>query len=57
MIEKGWLEESRVLDGSLFHNCARVKEFSDNDPKIKSLKRNWHKIENNNGDFEFKLSN
>ena len=22
MIEKGWLEESRDLDGSLVHNCA-----------------------------------
>ncbi len=57
MIEKGWLEESRVLDGSLFHDCARVIEFSDNDPKIQYLKDHWHEIENNNGDFRFKLSN
>ena len=57
MIEKGWLEESGVLDGSLFHDCARVKEFSDSDPKIQYLKDHWHEIENNNGDFRFKLSN
>ena len=57
MIEKGWLEESRVLDGSLFHDCARVKEFSDSDPKIQYLKDHWYKIENNNGNFEFNLSN
>ena len=57
MIEKGWLEESGVLNGSLFHDCARVKEFSDSDPKIQYLKDHWHEIENNNGDFRFKLSN
>jgi hypothetical protein len=57
MIEKGWLEESRFLDGSLFHNCARVIEFSDSDPKIQYLKDHWHEIENNNGNFEFNLSN
>ena len=28
-IEEGWLDESRILNGSLFHNCARVKEFQD----------------------------
>ena len=44
-IEEGWLDESRILNGSLFHNCARVKEFQDNDPKIQYLKDNWFKIE------------
>ena len=56
MIEKGWLEESRILDGSLFHNCARVREFKNSDPKIQYLKDNWFKILKQNGNYRFNLS-
>jgi len=56
-IEEGWLDESRILNGSLFHNCARVKEFQDNDPKIQYLKDNWFKIEKHNGTYKFNTSN
>mgnify|MGYP003321967165 FL=1 len=55
-IEEGWLDESRILNGSLFHNCARVKEFQDNDPKIQYLKDNWFKIEKHNGTYKFNTS-
>ena len=55
-IEEGWLDESRILNGSLFHNCARVKEFQDNDPKIQYLKDNWFKIEKHNGAYRFNTS-
>ncbi len=41
----------------MFHDCARVKEFSDSDPKIQYLKDHWYKIENNDGNFEFNLTN
>ena len=55
-IEEGWLDESRILNGSLFHNCARVEEFQDNDCKIQYLKDNWFKIEKHNGTYRFNTS-
>ena len=38
MIELGWLDESRILDGSLFHDCASVREFNNSNPKIQLIK-------------------
>ena len=56
MVERGWLRESRILDGSIFRNCASVKEFRNSDPKIQFAKNNWHHIEEKNGVFQFKES-
>ena len=31
MIERGWLKESEILDGSFFHNCiAYISRFNNN---------------------------
>ncbi|MDC0234144.1 hypothetical protein OAK28_01840, partial [Acidimicrobiia bacterium] len=27
MVERGWLDESKIIDGSLFHNCVRVDDL------------------------------
>lgn len=54
MIEKGWLDEKRILDGSFFYKCDRVKKFKNKDPKIKFLKDNWFKIIEENGIYKFK---
>jgi hypothetical protein len=57
MIHKGWLDESRILDGSFFNNCARVKEFKNSDPKVKYIKKHWHEIiKHRNGNYMFNLS-
>jgi hypothetical protein len=44
MVEKGWLDESRVLDGSFYHNCARNKDISDSDELLGLVKANWSNI-------------
>ena len=56
MVELGWLDEMRILDSSLFHDCSRIKEFKDNDPKIQFVKNHWNEIEEKNGIFQFKES-
>lgn len=44
MIEKGWLAESRILDGSFYHNCARNEELTDSNEFLAVAKINWSKI-------------
>jgi|TARA_B110000259_G_scaffold8204_1_gene8954 hypothetical protein len=56
MIHKGWLDEGRILDGSFFNNCARVKEFKNSDPKVKYIKKHWHEIRKLRGVYRFNLS-
>lgn len=55
MIQKGWLDESRILNGSFFHKCARVEEFKNSNPHVQYIKKNWHKIEKVNGAYTFNL--
>lgn len=54
LVERGYLDEQIILDGSLFHDCKRELEFSKNDPEIIFAKNNWHKIEAINGKYQFK---
>ena len=56
MIERGLLDESTILDGSLFHNCARTKVFRNDDTKVQFIKKHWHEIEKKDGLFQFKIS-
>ena len=50
MVERGWLDESKIIDGSLFHNCARVNEFQHSDPRIQFIKNMWYSVEEKNRD-------
>jgi len=54
MIEHSMVTEESILDGSLFHNCARELEFDHTSPEIQRIKNSWHLIENNRGAFQFK---
>jgi len=54
MIEQGMVNEESILDGSLFHNCARELEFDYNSPDIKHIKNTWHLIERNGDIYQFK---
>lgn len=54
MVKHGMLTEESILDGSLFHNCARELEFDHNSPEIQHIKKSWYLIEQNEGGFQFK---
>ena len=54
MIEHGMVTEESILDGSLFHNCARELEFDHNSPKIQHIKNSWHLIEQSGNIYQFK---
>ena len=54
MIEHDMITEESILDGSLFHNCARELEFDHNSPEIQHIKNSWYLIEQNDGVFQFK---
>ena len=54
MVEHDMITEESILDGSLFHNCARELEFDHNSPEIQHIKNSWYLIEQNNGVFQFK---
>ena len=54
MIEHGMITEESILNGSLFHKCARELEFDHTSEEIQRVKNSWYLIENNNGTFRFK---
>ena len=53
MIEKGWLDESRLLDGSFYHNCARNSELTDSNELLAIAKANWSNIVLSNNGYNF----
>ena len=57
MVELGWVEESHILNGSLFHDdCSLAQQFSNDNPEIKYIKDNWFKIEIQDGNYKFNPS-
>ena len=53
MIEKGWLDESRLLDGSFYHNCARNSELTESNELLAIAKANWSNIVLSNNGYNF----
>ena len=53
MIERNWIDESIVLDGSLFHNCETENLYTDSNPNMSKLKSLWNKIEKNGDNYTF----
>ncbi len=53
MIEKGWITESSILDGSFFHSCITESDYTDTNANIVTTKANWYKIEATNGVYGF----
>ena len=53
MIEKGWLAESRILDGSFYHNCARNEELTDSNEFLAVARTNWNKIVLSDNGYKF----
>ena len=56
MSKRGLINESEILDGSLFHDCARELKFDKNSTQIKFILKNWNNIiEASDGEYEFSL--
>jgi hypothetical protein len=53
MVQKGLLQESLILDGSLFHNSTTETDYLDANPHILDAKKNWFKIIVDNGNYGF----
>ena len=56
MINKGWVDQKSILDGSFFDDCKGLQQFLLGGTKLKYLNDNWWKIEVHNGDYRFNPS-
>ena len=54
LIELGKLDSASILDGSMFHSCARELELTNDNPYILLAKESWHMIENIDGKYVFR---
>ena len=41
MIDNGMITHESVMDGSLFHDCAREFEFGSSNPEISLVEQEW----------------
>jgi len=53
MIERNILNESIVLDGSLFHNCETETNYTDSNMEMGKIKTLWYLIEKNDDQYSF----
>ena len=53
LVEIKALDKDSILDGSLFHDCAREKEYSNDNPYVMAAIESWHLIEQRNGAYVF----
>ena len=53
MILKGYLQESDVMDGSLFQDCARQGTYGPSNTDIPFIKSNWYNIISTNDVFSY----
>ena len=49
LVELEKLDPEKILDGSLFHNCAREFEYTNDKPYVLQAKNSWYMIEETNG--------
>ena len=54
MVEKVMLAEESIMDGSLFHDCAREMVFDSPSPEIERIRESWYQIEMRDGVYKFK---
>ena len=53
MIERNWLNESSILDGSLFHNCETETLYTNANENIVKIKDLWYMIEKDGDNYKF----
>lgn len=54
MVERGLLEEKAIMNGSLFHNCARELIFDSTSPEMQDIRTSWKLIEKRGDIYVFK---
>ena len=54
LIELETLDSASILDGSMFHSCARELELTNDNPYVLKAKDSWHMIENIDGKYVFR---
>jgi len=53
MAKQGHIDKETILDGSLFHDCAREKYYGNDNPYVVASKEPWHFIEERKGAYVF----
>ncbi|HCG90584.1 MAG TPA: hypothetical protein DEZ08_01920 [Dehalococcoidia bacterium] len=51
LIEKELLIENAIMDGSLFHNCARELIYDKDSPELQHVRNSWYLINKNDEQF------
>jgi hypothetical protein len=51
LIEKELLIENSIMDGSLFHSCARELIYDKNSPELQHVRNSWYLINKNDEKF------
>lgn len=44
MIDKEMITHESVMDGSLFHDCARELQFESSNPEVVAVEREWSQL-------------
>ena len=47
------MTHEEIVDGSVFHECAREFRYPSNGPEIQDIRNNWFKISHSNGSYAF----
>lgn len=53
MVERGDLAHDAIMDGSLFHSCARSGEYGPDVASVQSARSDWFKIQAHAGSYRF----
>jgi hypothetical protein len=53
LVKQGWMEQTIILDGTLFQNCLRETVYGFRTPEVSHIKTTWHLIQEKDGAFIF----
>jgi hypothetical protein len=53
MIQRNWLDQSTIMDGSLFHNCDTEAQYTNSNENIVKVKDLWYMIEKDGDSYKF----
>ncbi|MGY8946659.1 MAG: hypothetical protein ACKVJS_06350 [Flavobacteriales bacterium] len=53
MIQRNWLDQTTIMDGSLFHNCVTEAQYTNSNENIVKVKDLWYMIEKDGDSYKF----
>ena len=53
MIQRNWLDQATIMDGSLFHNCITETEYTNSNENLVKVKDLWYMIEKEGDNYKF----